>query len=247
MYTFGKHAKQTVAKAKSKINIIKQLAGSTWGQDKETMLLTYKAIGRSTLEYATPIWGPAISDTHWSNLQAVQNHALRAASGCLMMSHQDHLHQECKVMPLREHSELLTKQFLARCHLPEHPGKKHLDQPPPPRQMKTTLLSHERDVKPLLPEPTSPKTYKKAIKNLHTSAVQKVIANQVPNKVLNRRPPEINKTELTLSRRASSNLAQLRSGYSRKLKSYLHRLDENIEDKCPICSNSPHTTTHLFN
>ena len=73
MYTFGNHAKQTVAKAKSKINI-KQLAGSTWGQDKDTMLLTYKAIGRSTLQSATPILGPA--NTHWSDLQAVQNHAL---------------------------------------------------------------------------------------------------------------------------------------------------------------------------
>ena len=100
-------------------------------------------------------------------------------------------------------------------------------------------LTHEQDVNPYFTEPPSTKTYKKVIKNLHTSAVQKVIENQIPNKVLNRRPPEINKTESTLSRRARSNLAQLRSGYSRKLNSYLHRLDKNIEDKCPTCSTSP--------
>ena len=247
MYTFSKHAKKTVAKAKSKINIIKQLAGSKWGQDKDTMLLTYKAIGRSTLEYATPIWGPAISDTHWSNLQTVQNQALRAATGCLMMTNQDHLHQECKVMPLREHSELLTKQFLARCHLPDHPGNKHLDQPNPPRTMKATLLTHEQDVKAQFNQPPSITEYKKVIKNLHTSAVQKVIATQADNKVLNRRPPPIKSTEKSLSRRARSYLAQLRSGYSRKLKSYLHRIDEQIEDKCPSCFTTPHTTHHLFN
>ena len=76
MYTFGKHAKYTISKAKSKVNLLKQLAGTQWGQDKETMLLTYKAVGRSTLEYGAPIWAPALSDTHWTNMQTVQNQAL---------------------------------------------------------------------------------------------------------------------------------------------------------------------------
>ena len=94
--------------AKSKINLLKQLAGTQWGQDKETMLLTYKAVGQSTLEYGAPIWVPAISDTHWNNLQAFQNQALRAATGNLLMASQEHLHAESKVMPLRAHSNLLT-------------------------------------------------------------------------------------------------------------------------------------------
>ena len=33
--------------------MMKSLAGSDWGQDKEMLLITYKAIGRSLLEYGT--------------------------------------------------------------------------------------------------------------------------------------------------------------------------------------------------
>ena len=138
MHTFGQHIKNTVSKAKSKINILKALAGSTWGQDKETLTLTYKSICRSTLEYGSPVWGPAISKTNWGKLQNVQNQALRIASGCHLMSDLDHLHQETKVLPIKQHSGMTTKQFLAACHLPGHPGKKHLGRPPPLREISPT-------------------------------------------------------------------------------------------------------------
>ena len=42
-------------------------------------------------------------------------------------------------------------------------------------------------------------------------------------------------------------LNQLRSGYSRVLNSYLHRIDEEKENKCTNCNTSPHNTNHLFN
>ena len=138
MYTFSHHIKSTVNRAKKKLNILKALAGSGWGQDKETLLITYKSICRTTLEYATPIWSPTISDSCWTRLQAVQNQALRVATGCLAMTGVDHLHQETKVLPLREHSTLITKQFTAACFNPSHPGNKHLGKIPPARRMKIT-------------------------------------------------------------------------------------------------------------
>ena len=44
MYTFSKHVNITANKAKTKVNLMKHLAGSTWGQDLETLALTYKSI-----------------------------------------------------------------------------------------------------------------------------------------------------------------------------------------------------------
>ena len=35
--------------------------------------------------------------------------------------------------------------------------------------------------------------------------------------------------------------------FCRKLKSYLHRLDETVTDQSPKCSVSPHDTAHLLN
>ena len=56
------------------------------GQDQETLVSTYKSIGRSVLEYGAPIWSPIISNNSWNKLQVVQNQALRIATGCLKMS-----------------------------------------------------------------------------------------------------------------------------------------------------------------
>ena len=39
MYSFSHHIKNTVSRAKKKINILKALAGTGWGQDKETLLI----------------------------------------------------------------------------------------------------------------------------------------------------------------------------------------------------------------
>ena len=69
--------------------------GANWEHDP------YKAVTRSTLEYCTPIWSPIISDTNWSRLQSVQNQGLRVTTGCLLMTSQEHFHQECKMMPVR--------------------------------------------------------------------------------------------------------------------------------------------------
>ena len=41
MYTFSHHVRSTVSKAKKQVNMMKALAGSTWGQDKETLSMTY--------------------------------------------------------------------------------------------------------------------------------------------------------------------------------------------------------------
>ena len=53
MNTFTKHIKITIIKCNSKLHVLKSLAGTSWGQDKETMVITYKSVCQSILEYAT--------------------------------------------------------------------------------------------------------------------------------------------------------------------------------------------------
>ena len=66
-----------------------------------------------------------------------------------------------------------------------------------------------------------------------------------PSKVLNTAPPEISVTEKLLPRATRSTLSQIRSGYSNFLNSYKARINPEIEDRCPHCTE-PHTSTHLF-
>ena len=90
--------------------------------------------------------------------------------------------------------------------------------------------------------------YKEGLKSIHTDSVRDVIERQEPNNVLRTPAPTISPSEKTLPRRTRVLLAQLRSGYSSILNSYLARINP-IEhaDRCPNCDESPYDTTHLFN
>ncbi|XP_067622923.1 proline-rich protein 36 [Eurosta solidaginis] len=93
---FGKHAAAIVPKIQSRNKIFKYFAGSTWGKDKERLFTTYKAIGQPIACYASQIWSPSLKTALWKKVQACQNTALRTATGCLLMSPEQHLHNEAK-------------------------------------------------------------------------------------------------------------------------------------------------------
>ena len=48
---------------------MKALAVTNWGQQNETLLLTYKALGRSIANYAAPVWCTNASDTSLEKIQ----------------------------------------------------------------------------------------------------------------------------------------------------------------------------------
>ena len=74
--------------------------------------MTYKAVRRSIINYSAPVWSTNLRDTNYRNIQYTQNEALRIDTGCHKMSSVDHLHVEAKMLKVREHSELLSAQYL---------------------------------------------------------------------------------------------------------------------------------------
>ena len=63
-------------------NMLKALAGSSWGQDKEILLLTYNALGKSIASYAAAVWSTNASESSFKKTQTAQNAALRTATRC---------------------------------------------------------------------------------------------------------------------------------------------------------------------
>ena len=61
-------------------NILNALAVSSWGQDKDTLLLTYNSLGKYIASYAAPIWSTNTSDSSFKKVQTAQNAALRMAT-----------------------------------------------------------------------------------------------------------------------------------------------------------------------
>ena len=80
--TYNAHIQNIATHAQKPLQVIKALTGTTWGKQKETLVATYKAVMRPTLEYASSIWSPMASPTSINKLQVMQNAALRACTGC---------------------------------------------------------------------------------------------------------------------------------------------------------------------
>ena len=75
--TYNAHIQNIATHAQKPLQVIKALTGTTWGKQKETLVATYKAVMRPTLEYASSIWSPMASPTSINKLQVMQNAALR--------------------------------------------------------------------------------------------------------------------------------------------------------------------------
>ena len=80
LHSFNAHVTQTKEKVSKRNNVLKALAGTSWGKDEELLLNSYKATGRAIVNYAAPVWTPSLAETHWSRLQTSQNAALRTKS-----------------------------------------------------------------------------------------------------------------------------------------------------------------------
>ena len=192
LFSFNKHCVQVANRVSKRNNVLKALAGTNWGQQKETLLMTYKALGRSIANYAAPVWSIHASETNIGKIQRAQTEALRIITGSHKMSSIDHIHSETKMLQVEDHQNLLSAQYLVQCldteNVCHHITK--MDLPP--------LLANNR---------------KDTLQALHTSFVNTAIGNMKDNRVLNSRPPSINDEETLLQRRQRTTLSQLRSGH----------------------------------
>ena len=247
-FTFSPHIDAIIKRIAPRINILKALTGTNWGQEKETLLITFKSLIRSLWTYAAPIWYPNASNTAINKLQIQQNKALRIATGCVKMSSISHLHAESKVLPIKDHLTLLCSQFLTKSLQPSHPSYSTVTAPSGPRDKKQTLQSKFLNVvAPYLSNGIIlPQNCSATIKSLHTDAVTRAINLSDRNPLLNDLPPPIAEEETTLPRHCRTTLSQLRSGYCSSLAAYRERIGMSTDPLCPSCREEPQTVPHLF-
>ena len=110
--SFHKHCTYLSDRIDKRNNMLTALAGSSWGQDKETLLLTYNASGKSIASYAAPVWSTNASDSSFKKVHPAQNGALRTETGGHKIASIDHLHQETLTLRVKDHSYMLSVQYL---------------------------------------------------------------------------------------------------------------------------------------
>ena len=91
-FSFNNHCRQVANRVSNRNNVLKALAGTNWRQQKETLLMTYKALGRSIANYAAPVCSINASESNIGKIQRAQNEALRIITGSHKMSSIDHIH-----------------------------------------------------------------------------------------------------------------------------------------------------------
>ena len=101
------------------------------------------------------------------------------------MSSIDHLHTEAEMLKVKEHSELLSAQYLARCLEPENVCHPITTRATPERQMKEMLYTrHPNSVEPMMVN----NDRKATLQALPTAAVVKDVQCHERNMVLDGRP-----------------------------------------------------------
>ena len=150
-----------------------------------------------------------------NRLQAIQNTALKLATGCHQLASWQHIHTEAKILPVVDHAKMTATQYLASAKRASHPSHEVVMAPRGPRNMKNTLSSAYGShidaylVDGVLPAGAFPET----LKHVHTSFVQASIDEIGDHPLLNEPAPAIDKSELSLPRSTRSALSQLRSGH----------------------------------
>ena len=159
--------------------------------------MTYNALGKSMANYAAPVYSTNASDSSFKKIQTVQNAALKTATGAHKMASIDHLHQESLTLRVKDHSDMISAQYLVNCLEEDHFSHGITIQEPRPRPMKETL--HSRYHSTVLPRVDSNRM--ESHQNLHTHAVDSAIQLQGNDRVLKKRPSPISDEEQRLNRR----------------------------------------------
>ena len=169
------------------------MSGTTWAQQKETLLNGYKAFVQPVLEYACPVWTPAAAPSTIEKLQKVQNAALGVATDCTTMSPLQHLHDESKILPIRRHIRMKSVQEQLTHHIPNHPGSR-LRKRTFARTKQTLNSRYQRYIEALRDsdsddEISSRERYKSMMQSIHTNEVKDYMDTREDNKVLNSPAP----------------------------------------------------------
>ncbi|KAF2354510.1 Reverse transcriptase domain [Trinorchestia longiramus] len=89
------------------LNLLQSISHSHWCADWELLIYLYKTLIHSQLDYAAPLYGTVVL-SNLLQLNSIQNHCLRIATGCRKTSPAASLEVEANIFPLTIHRDLLT-------------------------------------------------------------------------------------------------------------------------------------------
>ena len=106
----------------NRLSILRCVSHLKWGADRRTLLMLYRSIIRSKIDYGSQVYGSA-PERILSKLDTVHNAALRLCTGAFRSSPIDSLLVECNEMSLsRRRTKLGMQHYLRLQRLPDSPA-----------------------------------------------------------------------------------------------------------------------------
>lgn len=124
--TYKPHLKMLRDKCFKALNILKCVSRTTYGGDRATLLLLYRSLIRSKLDYACVVYNGACTSNK-RILDTVHNSALRIVTGAFRTSPTHSLLAEVHEMPLSMRRSLLSMRYACKLRQrPDHPTYQHV-------------------------------------------------------------------------------------------------------------------------
>ena len=108
--SFIPHIKNLKTKCTKALNLLRVVSGESWGADSDTLLMLYRSIVRSKLDFACIVYGSA-RKSYLEMLNPVQNQALRCCLGAFRTSPADSIRAEAGEPSLDLRREKLSAQY----------------------------------------------------------------------------------------------------------------------------------------
>ena len=192
------------------------------------------------IDIATMKW-TEISIEKFNRLQKVNEHLFNRLDA-LEKRMNDHLHA------ISDHQSLLVYQQARRIQDdPSHVNHNlFIHAPAPKRRLMKQTLSDK--TVPYLMDLDSRLQKRATPGDIHTDVVTSTRHSYGVSVILGGYPPPVHSSEASLPRKTRCTLAQLRSGYSPYLATFLHKINplSTPSPVCPTCHAADHTTNHLF-
>ena len=108
--SFKEHISALKTQCREALNLIRMVAHLKWGGDRDTLLMLYRTIVRSKLEYGCIVYGTA-SNTNLRQLDSIHNAGLRLALGAFCTSPVSSMYTEANEAPLEERRLKLSMNY----------------------------------------------------------------------------------------------------------------------------------------
>ncbi|XP_044582995.1 uncharacterized protein LOC123264014 [Cotesia glomerata] len=112
------HLKKLISVCRNRINLLKVMSSTKWGADKHSMLLAYRAIIRSKMDYGAGLYDTAAGH-RLKELDSIHNLALRLSIGAHRTSPINSILAESEEMPLHLRRKEILLKFMIRAQAQE--------------------------------------------------------------------------------------------------------------------------------